>query len=86
MRLLSQWGQCLAPSRHRLTIPVSSSAEAREAQMARSYVIYYPPTTSYPYLVVTFLPDRSLQATPFDSEEEASAFIDRVAPSPQLPI
>ena len=54
--------------------------------MAGTSVIYYPPTTGYPYLVVTFLPDRSLQATPFDSEEEASAFIDRVAPSPQLPI
>ena len=54
--------------------------------MAGTYVIYYPPTNSYPYLVVTFLGDRILQATPFDSEEEASAFIDRVAPSPQLPI
>ena len=54
--------------------------------MAGTSVIYYPPTTGYPYLVVTFFPDRSLQATPFDSEEEASAFIDRVAPSPQLPI
>ncbi len=54
--------------------------------MAGTCVINYPPTTNYPYLVVTFLPDRSLQATPFDSEEEASAFIDRVAPSPQLPI
>jgi hypothetical protein len=54
--------------------------------MAVTYVIYYPPTTSYPYLVVTFLGDRILQATPFDSEEEVSAFIDRVAPSPQLPI
>ena len=86
MRLLSQRRQCLAPSHRRLTIPVRSSAKAREAQMAGTYVIYYPPTTNYPYVVVTFLPDRSLQATPFDSEEEASAFIDRVAPSPQLPI
>ena len=66
--------------------PMRSNAEAREAQMAGTCVINYPPTTNYPYLVVTFLPDRSLQATPFDSEEEASAFIDRVAPSPQLPI
>jgi hypothetical protein len=65
---------------------VRSSAEAREAQMAGTYVIYYPPTTNYPYLVVTFLSDRILQATPFESEEEASAFIDRVAPSPQQPI
>jgi hypothetical protein len=53
--------------------------------MAGTYVIYYPPTNSHPYLVVTFLGDRILQATPFDSEEEASAFIDRVAPTPQLP-
>jgi hypothetical protein len=34
-------------------------------------VIYYPPTTGHPCLVVTFLADRSLQATPFDDEEEA---------------
>jgi hypothetical protein len=54
--------------------------------MAGTCVIYYPPTTAHPYLVVTFLDDRILQATSFDSEEEASAFIDRVAPSPQLPI
>jgi hypothetical protein len=53
--------------------------------MIGTCVIYYPPTTGYPYLVVTFLGDRILQVTPFDGEEEASAFIDRVAPSPQLP-
>jgi hypothetical protein len=63
-----------------------SSAEVREAQMAGTYVLYYPPTTNYPYLVVTFLPDGSLQATHFDSEDEASAFIDLVAPSQQLHI
>ena len=50
--------------------------------MADTYVIYYPPTTAHPYLVVTFLADRSLQATPFDSEEEAEAFIERDAQSP----
>jgi hypothetical protein len=38
-----------------------------------------------PYLVVTFLADRTLQATPFDSEEEAEAFIERAAPSSRLP-
>ena len=43
--------------------------------MADAYVIYYPPTTGHPYLVVTFLADRILQATPFDSEKEAEAFI-----------
>ena len=36
--------------------------------------------TTHPYLVVTFLGDRMLQATPFDSEEEADAFIERGAP------
>ena len=51
--------------------------------MADTNVIYYPPTTGHPYLVVTFLADRVLQATPFDSEEEADAFIERDAP--QLP-
>jgi hypothetical protein len=53
--------------------------------MAGTYVIYYPPTTTYPYLVVTFLGDRILQATPFESEDDAEAFIERVAPSPLLP-
>jgi len=51
----------------------------RRVRMARIYVIYYPPTTGHPYLVVTFLADRSLQATPFDSEEEAEAFIERAS-------
>ena len=51
--------------------------------MADTYVIYYPPTTGHPYLVVAFLADRVLQVTPFDSEEEAEAFIERDAP--QLP-
>ena len=50
--------------------------------MADTYVIYYPPPTGHPYLVVTFLADRTLQATPFDSEEEADAFIERDAPRP----
>jgi hypothetical protein len=50
------------------------------AQMAGISVIYQPPTTGHPYLVVTFLADRVLQATPFDSEEEADAFIERDAP------
>ena len=53
--------------------------------MAGTCVIYYPPTTNYPYLVVTFLGDRILQTTPFDSEDEASTFIERVTPSPRLP-
>jgi hypothetical protein len=44
--------------------------------MAGTYVIYYPPTTGHPYLVVTFLADRISQATPFESEEEAEAFIE----------
>jgi hypothetical protein len=54
--------------------------------MEGTCVIYYPPTTSYPYLVVTLLGDRILQATPFESEEEdAEAFIERNDPSPRLP-
>jgi hypothetical protein len=53
--------------------------------MADTHVVYYPPTTGHPYLVVTFLADRIPQATPFDSEEAAEAFIEREAPSPRLP-
>jgi hypothetical protein len=36
------------------------------AQMADTYVVYYPPTTGRPYLVVAFLADRIPQATPFE--------------------
>jgi hypothetical protein len=50
--------------------------------MADTYVIYYPPTTGHPYLVVTFLADRSLQVTPFDSEKEAEVFIRRASRLP----
>jgi hypothetical protein len=50
--------------------------------MTDTSVIYYPPTTGYPYLVVTFLADRSLQATAFGSEEEAEAFIRRAGQTP----
>ena len=38
--------------------------------MAGTSVIYYPPTTGYPYLVVTFLPDRSLQTTPLTAKRK----------------
>jgi len=86
VRVLSQWRQCLALSHHRLTIPVRSSAKAREGADVRDLRDLLPANDQLPFLVVTFLSDRSLQATPFDSEEEASAFIDRVTPSPQLPI
>jgi hypothetical protein len=50
--------------------------------MADCYVIYYPPTTGYPNLVVTFLAGRRLQATPFFSEKEAEAFIQRASQTP----
>jgi hypothetical protein len=53
--------------------------------MADTYVVYYPPTTGRPYLVVAFLADRILQATPFDSEEAAEAFIEQDAASPRPP-
>jgi hypothetical protein len=53
--------------------------------MAGTYVLYYPPTTGHPYLVVMFLADGTPQPTPFGSEEEAEAFIERNAPSPRLP-
>ena len=55
------------------------------AQMADTYVVYYPPTTGRPYLVVAFLADRILQATPFDSEEAAEAFIEQDSASPRPP-
>jgi hypothetical protein len=49
-------------------------------QLAGTYVLYYPPTTGHPYLVVMFLADGTPQATPFGSEEEVEAFIEQSAP------
>ncbi len=46
--------------------------------MEGTSVIYYPPTTGHPYLVVTFRPDPA--GDTFDSEEEAETFIERDAP------
>jgi hypothetical protein len=45
--------------------------------MARTYVIYYPPTTRYPFLVVTFLADGTPRVQSFGSEKEAEAFVAR---------
>jgi hypothetical protein len=42
-------------------------------------VIYYPPTTGHPPTWSSHSL-RSLQSTPFDSEEAAEAFIERDAP------
>ena len=66
---------------HRL--PVSSLVQFVDEVPRGHVVIYYPPTTGRPYLVVTFLADRILQATPFDSEEAAEAFIEQDAASPR---
>ena len=48
--------------------------------MAGTYVIYYPPTTKYRFLVVTFLADGTPQAQSFGSEKEAEAFVARPTP------
>jgi hypothetical protein len=53
--------------------------------MAGTYVLYYPPTTSHPYLVVMFLADATPHTTRFGSEEEAEAFIEQSAPERNAP-
>jgi hypothetical protein len=48
--------------------------------MPRTYVIYYPPTTSHPFLVVTFLADGTPKVLSFGKEKEAEAFVARANP------
>jgi hypothetical protein len=43
--------------------------------MAERYVLYYPPTNSYPFLVVSFPTDAATEAKRFATEEEAETFI-----------
>jgi hypothetical protein len=43
--------------------------------MAGTCVIYYPPTTGHPFLVVTFLADGTRKVQFFGKEQEAEAFI-----------
>ena len=43
--------------------------------MADSYVLYYPPTKSYPFLLVSFSADGEIAAKSFATEEEAETFM-----------
>jgi hypothetical protein len=52
--------------------------------MAGTYVIYYPPTTSHPFLAVTFLADGTSQVQSFGNEKEVEAFVAR-ATRPRKP-
>ena len=43
--------------------------------MTDPYVIYYPPTKNYPFLLVSFSVDGAIEAKPFATEEEAETFV-----------
>ena len=43
--------------------------------MAAPYVLYYPPTSSHPFLVVSFPSKAPIEVKPFASEEEAETFV-----------
>ena len=43
--------------------------------MTDPYVLYYPPTSSYPFIVVSFSADGEIEAKPFSTEEEAETFM-----------
>ena len=43
--------------------------------MTDPYVLYYPPTHSYPFLLVFFSADGTIEAKPFATEEEAETFM-----------
>ena len=43
--------------------------------MTDPYVLYYPPTNSYPFLLVFYSADGTIEAKPFVTEEEAETFM-----------
>jgi hypothetical protein len=43
--------------------------------MPDPYVLYYPPTNSYPFLVVSFSADGKIEVKLFATEEEAETFM-----------
>jgi len=43
--------------------------------MIDPYVLYYPPTSSYPFIVVSFSADGEIEAKRFSTEEEAETFM-----------
>ena len=43
--------------------------------MPDPYVLYYPPTKGYPFLVVSFSADGAMETKPFATEEEAETFM-----------
>jgi hypothetical protein len=43
--------------------------------MTDPYALYYPPTNSYPFLLVFFSADGTIEAKPFATEEEAETFM-----------
>jgi hypothetical protein len=43
--------------------------------MTDAYVPYYPPTNSYPFLLVSFSADGKIEVKPFATEEEAETFM-----------
>jgi hypothetical protein len=43
--------------------------------MTDPYVLYSPPTKSYPFLLVSFSADRTIEVKPFATEEEAETFM-----------
>jgi hypothetical protein len=43
--------------------------------MADPYVLYYPPTLSYPFLVDSFPSGAAIEVKPFATEEEAETFM-----------
>jgi hypothetical protein len=43
--------------------------------MTDPYVLYYPPTHSYPFLLISFSADGKIETKPFATEEEAETFM-----------
>jgi hypothetical protein len=43
--------------------------------MTDPYVLYHPPTNSYPFLLMFFSADGTIEAKPFATEEEAETFM-----------
>jgi hypothetical protein len=75
VRLLSQRRQSVAPEQRRFYVALVAAWKHERVPMAGAYVLYYPPTTGHPFLVVSFPADAAMEVKSFASEEEAETFV-----------
>jgi|SRR5450432_1677356 hypothetical protein len=71
----SESAQFVYARSHRQPLVLFGDAYGEAISMADPYVLYYPPTLSYPFLVVSFPSGAAIEVKPFATEEEAETFM-----------